>query len=355
MTTETQSLKPILEAALLAAGTPQSLEKLQQLFPEESMPEKQALRDELDNMFESYDDSAFALRKVASGYVFQVKQEYAPYVVKLWEEKPARYSRALLETLAIIAYRQPATRGEVEEIRGVAVSTSIMKTLQERDWVKVIGHRDVPGKPAIYGTTKEFLDYFNLTNLDELPTLQEIKDLDQIANNLDPQLELDVRPAEEGIELAAEAASIELSEQEETDEYQENENSESKNPIEVSGEIINEDDVIIETEVVSEDEGHIESEASIEIISESEDEFVADNVTEVESRSQIQSDLDHSETALESEESSESDRQIDNEVEQHDSEDGEGDFGHDNETSIEAERQSDIARSVEENEPDLID
>ena len=135
------------------------------------------------------DDQArgFELKQVATGYRLQVKQEFSTWVGRLWEEKPARYTRALLETMALIAYRQPITRGEIEEVRGVSVSSNIIKTLLERDWIKVLGHKDVPGKPTLYGTTKEFLDYFNLKKLDELPTLAEIKDLDSI----NPELEFD--------------------------------------------------------------------------------------------------------------------------------------------------------------------
>ncbi len=125
------------------------------------------------------------LKQVSSGYRFQATEEVGPWVSRMWEEKPARYSRALLETLALIAYRQPITRGEIEEIRGVSTSSHIMKTLQEREWVRVVGHRDVPGRPAMYATTRLFLDYFNLKNIDELPSLSEIRDLDEINRELD--------------------------------------------------------------------------------------------------------------------------------------------------------------------------
>jgi segregation and condensation protein B len=138
-------------------------------------------------MEEDYQARGYELKQVASGYRLQVKQEFSTWVGRLWEEKPARYTRALLETMALIAYRQPITRGEIEEVRGVSVSSNIIKTLLERDWIKVLGHKDVPGKPTLYGTTKEFLDYFNLKKLDELPTLAEIRDLDSIH----PELELD--------------------------------------------------------------------------------------------------------------------------------------------------------------------
>lgn len=187
MSDEQPKLKHILEGALLAVGEPLSLERLQSLFPEEAMPERQAIRDALDELSADYHKRGIELREVASGYRIQVKAELSPWVSRLWEEKPGKYSRALLETLAIIAYRQPVTRGEIEDIRGVTVSTSIMRTLQEREWTRVVGHRDVPGRPAMYGTTKKFLDYFNLRSLEDLPSLTELRDLDDIHPELDLQ------------------------------------------------------------------------------------------------------------------------------------------------------------------------
>jgi len=157
---------------------------------EESISLKRAIKEVIATLQEEYAERSMELKEVASGYRIQVRQEYAEHVGKLWEERPAKYSRALLETLVLIAYRQPITRGEIEAIRGVSVSSHIIKTLVEREWVRVIGHRDVPGKPAILGSTKEFLDYFNLKSLDELPSLAEIKDLDKIA----PELALSEKP-----------------------------------------------------------------------------------------------------------------------------------------------------------------
>jgi segregation and condensation protein B len=153
------------------------------------MPSRNEIRKVLQELTEEYQARGFELKEVASGFRIQVKQDYAEWVGRLWEEKPARYTRALLETLALMAYRQPITRGEIEEVRGVSVSSNIIKTLQEREWIKVLGHKDVPGKPALYGTSKEFLDYFNLKSLDELPTLAELKDLDQIHRELDLDLD----------------------------------------------------------------------------------------------------------------------------------------------------------------------
>ncbi|MET0093698.1 MAG: SMC-Scp complex subunit ScpB, partial [Sedimenticola sp.] len=178
--TEETKLKQIIEAALLAAGGPLSLDGILELFLEEERPEKKALRAAMKALQEDYEGRGFELVEVGGGFRINVRAEFAPWVSRLWEERPARYSRALMETLALIAYRQPITRGEIEDIRGVSVSTNIMKTLLERDWVRVVGQRDVPGKPSLYATTKEFLNYFGLKGLDELPTLQDIRDLDSI-------------------------------------------------------------------------------------------------------------------------------------------------------------------------------
>jgi segregation and condensation protein B len=179
------TLKSVIEAALLAAGQPITIERLLGLFPDEEQPDRNDLCQAIEALKEDYAGRGIELQEVASGFRIQVRQAMEPWVSRLWEEKPPKYSRALLETLALIAYRQPITRGEIEDIRGVAVSTSIMKTLQERDWVRVVGHRDVPGRPAMYGTTKEFLDYFNLKRLDDLPSLAELRDLDTINAELD--------------------------------------------------------------------------------------------------------------------------------------------------------------------------
>ena len=178
---EITRLKNILEAILLAADRALTVIQFEGLFElDEERPTRDEIRKALHDMAEDYAPRGYELKQVASGFRLQVKQEYATWVSRLWEEKPARYTRALLETMALIAYRQPITRGEIEEVRGVSVSSNIVKTLLERDWIKVLGHKDVPGKPTLYGTTKEFLDYFNLKSLDQLPTLAEIKDLDSI-------------------------------------------------------------------------------------------------------------------------------------------------------------------------------
>jgi segregation and condensation protein B len=181
-------IRNIVEAALLAAGEPLSLAQLTALFPEEEdAPEPAALSRALEQLETECEDRGIELRKVASGYRLQVKAAYQEWVSRLWSERPKRYTRALLETLALVAYRQPITRGEIEDVRGVSLSSNIIRTLQERDWIRVVGHRDVPGKPALFGTTRAFLDYFNLESLDELPTLAEIKDME----TLEPELEFE--------------------------------------------------------------------------------------------------------------------------------------------------------------------
>ncbi|MEZ5547866.1 MAG: SMC-Scp complex subunit ScpB [Pseudomonadales bacterium] len=177
---EQAQLKRIIEGALLAAGEPLSVERLSMLFADSERPAHPDIRAALKEMVTEYEGRGFELKEVASGWRFQVCQDLGTWVSRLWEEKPARYSRALLETLALMAYRQPVTRGEIEEVRGVSVSSNIIRTLLEREWIRVVGHRDVPGRPAMYATTKLFLDYFNLKTLSDLPSLAEIRDLDKI-------------------------------------------------------------------------------------------------------------------------------------------------------------------------------
>ncbi len=167
--TEPRELAPLLEAFLLASGKPQSMERLYELFEEAERPEPAVFKKALTILAKSCEGRAFELKEVASGYRLQIREKFAPWVGRLWEERPQRYSRAMLETLALIAYRQPITRGEIEDVRGVAVNSQIVKTLLEREWIRVVGYREVPGKPAMFATTKAFLDYFNLKNLDDLP------------------------------------------------------------------------------------------------------------------------------------------------------------------------------------------
>ena len=171
------SIKNIVEAALLASDEPLPFDRLNTLVEDFGQHSVEALRDAIEALRGEYAERGIELVEVASGLRIQVRDTMAPWVAKLWEEKPARYSRALLETLVLIAYRQPITRGEIEDVRGVAVSTHIMRTLVERNWVRIVGHRDVPGRPALYASTKAFLDYFGLRSLSDLPSLSEIKGL----------------------------------------------------------------------------------------------------------------------------------------------------------------------------------
>jgi segregation and condensation protein B len=173
-----KDLASLLEAFLLASGKPLSLERLGELFEEAERPSSAQLKKALEVLEKSCKGRAFELKEVASGYRLQVRQRFSPWVGRLWEERPQRYSRAMLETLALIAYRQPITRGEIEDIRGVAVNSQIVKTLQEREWIRVVGHRDVPGRPAMFATTRQFLDHFNLKNLDELPPLAVLREME---------------------------------------------------------------------------------------------------------------------------------------------------------------------------------
>jgi len=219
-----KKLKPILEALIMASSKPMSLDQIQQVFPEDALPDKKLLRKALKLLGEDYDKnkSSVELKEVSSGFRFQVRKDFSEWVSKLWEEKPARYSRALLETLALVAYKQPITRGEIEKIRGVSVSTQIMKTLLEREWVTIVGHRDVPGKPAIYASTKQFLDYFNIKSLDELPPLADIKDIDKINGELDlPDPDAENEAATEN-ETVAEASAGEEATVDSEQEQQEN-------------------------------------------------------------------------------------------------------------------------------------
>jgi segregation and condensation protein B len=170
-------LKHVVEAALLAAGRPLTLERLQEIFAAKGGdPDRATLKRALEALSKDYEGRGIELKEVSTGYRVQVKRTMTDWLQPLWEERAPRYTRALLETLALVAYRQPITRAEIEEVRGVVVSTNIVRTLLERNWIRVVGYRDVPGKPAMFGTTKEFLDYFGLKKLEELPTLAEIKD-----------------------------------------------------------------------------------------------------------------------------------------------------------------------------------
>ena len=210
-------VKMIVEGLLLAAGRPLTLDNIIQVFSKDEQPDSKELKLVMDSIAEDCADRGFELKEVASGFRFQVKQELSDWIAKLWEERPPRYTRALLETLALVAYRQPITRGDIEEIRGVGVSSNIVRTLLDREWIRVVGHRDVPGRPAMFATTKQFLDYFNLKSLQDLPPLTEIKDL-AVA---DPEFDLEDDLAGQRIlELPEEVFdenSIELTESDKAD------------------------------------------------------------------------------------------------------------------------------------------
>jgi len=215
-----EQLKPIVEAALLAASQPMTVAQLGDLFAETDEVGHEQIARALEALAADCEGRGVELKEIASGFRYQVRQEVHPWISRMWTEKPSRYSRALLETLALIAYRQPITRPEIEQIRGVVVSSNIVKTLEEREWIRVVGYRDVPGKPALFGTTRAFLDYFNLKSLDQLPPLSEIRDME------DPQMgfdqtplparvikDLPIDPDEEiGEEVTAEDAAAEIAE-----------------------------------------------------------------------------------------------------------------------------------------------
>ena len=197
------NLDQIIEAALFAAGEPLTAERLQGMFSWAGRPSTEAIKAAIERIEQACEGRGVELVNVASGYRFQAKKEYASLLQKLWEKKPPKYSRALLETLALIVYRQPITRGEIEDVRGVAVSTNITKTLQDREWIKVVGTRDVPGKPALFGTTKQFLDDFNLKSLSELPPLQELIDIDALEEKLGMQFDLPVEEDKTAVDVEA--------------------------------------------------------------------------------------------------------------------------------------------------------
>ncbi len=198
--------KKIIEAMLFASDKPLGIDQLHALLEHDLAITRPLIRQIIGEIMSEYADRGIQLVEHGGAYRFQTKADFSEWVQRLWEEKPQKYSRALLETLALIAYRQPITRGDIEDIRGVAVSSTIMKTLQERNWVRVVGHREVPGRPAIYATTRQFLAYFNLKSLEDLPTLAEIRDIDLISKEVNAQLalgeefELDAEPAEDKAE-----------------------------------------------------------------------------------------------------------------------------------------------------------
>ncbi len=199
---QTDKLKKILEAILISGDKPLSVEKLLGFFETEDLVNRNDVKEALKDLQTAYESHGVELVETASGFRFQTKEDYKQWVTQHWDEKPAKYSRALLETLALIIYRQPITRAEIEDVRGVAVSSHIIKTLQERDWIRIVGHKEVPGRPALLGTTRQFLDYFNLKSLDEMPSLSEIQDIEKLY----PELELKME--ENSIEEDSDATEI---------------------------------------------------------------------------------------------------------------------------------------------------
>ncbi len=205
---EATEIKHFVEAALLAAGRPLNIDQLKGLFDQRMAPEKSEIRKAIATLNEEYEERGIVIAEVASGFRMQVKAAMADRLQKLWEERPPRYSRALFETLALVAYRQPITRGDIEEIRGVTVSSNIVRQLLERDWIRVVGHRDVPGRPAMFGTTKSFLDYFGLKKLDDLPPLADLSDWESLRVQLNlPEVEDQV---DTGAAIEARAAEHDL-------------------------------------------------------------------------------------------------------------------------------------------------
>lgn len=262
-----ENLPFVLEAILFSAGKPLSLEQLLEVFAESERPEKEAVQKAIESLQTVYQGRSIALVEVGTGFRFQVNPEYSPWVGKLWEEKATRYSRALLETLALIAYRQPITRGEIEEIRGVTVSPSIIKTLaEEREWIRVVGHKEVPGRPALYATTKAFLDYFGLKSLDQLPSLPEV-------------LALDTEPASPQTQISLETQEI-THEQEETHETEKTLLAELTESRELTEDTEYTEEFTEDSDVETETEGELETEFEAEFDSEIETELETDIETE---------------------------------------------------------------------------
>ena len=214
---EQSKLLRILEGVLLAAEAPLSVSQIKELFDEPDKPAVSEIRDALKVISAKYSEAGFELKEVASGFRFQIRDELSPWVSKLWQERPQKYSRALLETLSLKAYRQPITRGEIEEIRGVSLSSSILRTLHEREWVRVVGHRDVPGRPSLYATTRNFLDYFNLKSLDQLPALADVSEFESLTGELELEQKNDSKVTESDHEVIAQVHQITNNDMDERD------------------------------------------------------------------------------------------------------------------------------------------
>ncbi len=338
-----EKLKNILEAALMAMGKPMSVDQLIRLFEGEETPSAGRVKDALKLLQEECEGRGIELKEVATGYRYQSRQDYADWISRLYEEKPAKYSRAYLETLALIAYRQPVTRAEIEEVRGVSVSSYIIKTMLEREWIRVVGHRDVPGRPSLYATTKQFLDYFNMKSLDELPSLAEIKDLDE----LNPELALEEPNGEESSkeESSGEDPNNEASDNVESlgDESTRDEstNDESTNnveePIEKELESVNE----FESDVV--DDAIVESEVA--------ESYVQENLQPEPEQFSAEEDNPGSRlSAFNSESSENADDEVESSRDENIVENKIGDFLNESSTSDELSEESTKSRSQEEQE-----
>jgi segregation and condensation protein B len=245
-----EQLKNIIEAALMVSEKAVSVSQLLAIFEKETdRPERADIKTAIEQIMQDYEGRGIELKEVSSGYRVQVNGDYADWINHLFDDRPPRYSRALLETLAIIAYRQPVTRAEIEEIRGVSVSSNIIRTLQERSWIRVVGQRDIPGKPELLATTKEFLDYFNLKKLSELPSLSEIKDFDQINPDLFEELEKEARGEMEKAATSASQTDADavsgLSESESISEVEESDVEKSEEKIENKEHAINDEDNVV--------------------------------------------------------------------------------------------------------------
>ena len=275
MTIAKEQLPKILEAALMASGQPLSIDQMLTLFLDEHQPSRDEIREALDEIATACESRGVELKQVSSGYRFQARQDYAEWISRLWEEKPPRYSRALLETLVLVAYRQPITRSEIESVRGVSVSSHIMKTLLEREWVRVVGHRDVPGKPALYATTKQFLDYFNMKSLEDLPTLQEIRDLDKI----NAELELDQPTAQAQSEEEA-AAQVDA------------ESAEASAAQSVVEDVVAEDVNAAGEEAVEAEEGDLADNVAMNADLDTEEEIIEVDETDIDEEMAVQDDAE---------------------------------------------------------------
>ena len=298
-------IKMIVEGLLLAAGKPLSLGVIASVFSEDERPDNAELKEVLEAIAEDCNDRGFELKQVASGYRFQVKQDISEWIARLWEEKPPRYSRALLETLALIAYRQPITRGDVEEIRGVGVSSNIIRTLVDREWVRIVGHKDVPGKPALYATTKQFLDYFNLKSIQELPPLSEIRELAEASEEFDVEDDLADRNVLELPEEGTEEQPEVLSEEGEPVTFEPEELPDEDEAVALSAKPLDEilgllDEEEAEEEQSTEETAEEGSEESVEEASEEMAKESAEESTEQSQKGQDQQDAEQ--TAGESEE-----------------------------------------------------